>query len=327
MLQKPRLLAALLPIAIIIGFRYRIGADWGSYLNYLDIARYLSFLEASSLGDPGYILLNWAVARTFNAIWAVNLVCGLIFSFGLVAFARIQPRPWLALLVAVPYLVIVVAMGYSRQGVAIGFAMLGLVALQRDRSSAKFVIWIALAATFHKTAVLLVPLGALSAVHGRIWTTTWIGVATLLLYYLFLESSVESLIAGYIEAEYDSQGAAVRAAMNALPAAIFLLGRWRFHLARGERRLWTNMALLALTFAGLLFVSPSSTAIDRMGLYLIPVQIFVLSRLPDAFPAKGGEISPVTLGVIGYSAIVQFIWLNFATHARYWLPYQFYPLL
>jgi len=22
-----------------------------------------------------------------------------------------------------------------------------------------------------------------------------------------------------------------------------------------------------------------------------------------------------------------FVWLNFATHSKYWLPYQFYPLV
>jgi hypothetical protein len=31
------------------------------------------------------------------------------------------------------------------------------------------------------------------------------------------------------------------------------------------------------------------------------------------------------LGVIAYSALVLFVWLNFAKHADYWLPYQFYP--
>ena len=26
-----------------------------------------------------------------------------------------------------------------------------------------------------------------------------------------------------------------------------------------------------------------------------------------------------------YSAVL-FVWLNFATHSQYWLPYRFYPL-
>jgi hypothetical protein len=86
------------------------------------------------------------------------------------------------------------------------------------------------------------------------------------------------------------------------------------------------MALLALGFVVLLFVSPSSTAVDRMGLYLIPIQLFVLSRLPDAFPIMSRGVNPATLAVILYSAAVQFVWLNFAAHARYWIPYQLYFL-
>jgi len=324
MRRKPAFISAILLFTIVIGFRYRVGGDWGSYLNYLQKAEYLTFAEVLSSSDPGYILLNWLAAQTVGEIWAVNLLCGLIFSVGLVAFARIQPRPWLAILVAIPYLVIVVAMGYSRQGVAIGLAMLGFVALERSGSKMSFVIWITLAASFHKTALVLVPIAALSSDRGRIWTATWVGAATLLLYYLYLEDSVDHLVSGYIEAEYQSQGATIRVAMNALPAALFLLTRRRFRLKPSGLRLWTIMALVALGFVVLLSISPSSTAVDRMALYLIPIQLFVLSRLPEAFPAKSAGVNPMTLAVIGYSAAVQLVWLNFAAHSRAWIPYQFY---
>lgn len=325
--RKPTLIGATLLLTVMIGFRYEVGADWGAYLRYLDRSRYLSFTEVFGESDPGYILLNWLAAQTFGEIWAANLLCGLLFSIGLVTFARAQPRPWLTLLVATPYLVIVVAMGYSRQGVAIGLALLGLVALTRDRSTVKFVIWIALAAAFHKTALLLVPIAALSVNRGRVWTACWVGGATLLLYYLFLEDSVDRFMYIYIERELESQGTAIRIAMNALPSGIFLLYRRRFHLMPGELKLWTNMALIALAFIAAFIVSPSSTAVDRMALYFVPLQFFVLARLPDAFPMKEKRLSPITLGIIGYSAAVQFVWLNFAAHADAWVPYQFYPML
>lgn len=324
--RKPQFIGAAVIFTTMIGLRYDVGGDWLNYIPQLYEARYLSFPEIFSQRDPGYVLLNWLSVETFGEIWAVNLPCGLFFSIGLVTFARNQPRPWLAILAAVPYLVIVVAMGYSRQGVAIGLVMLGLVALTRDQSTVKFVIWTALAATFHKTALILVPIAALSSDRGRLWTVAWVGGATVLLYWLFLQDNVDNLVTNYIEAGYQSQGATIRVAMNALPAALFLRWRRRFHLAPTELRLWTIMALLALGFVVLLFVSPSSTAVDRMALYLIPVQLFVLSRLPEAFPAKSDGINPTTLAVVAYSASVQFVWLNFAANAFAWVPYQFYPL-
>ena len=73
-------------------------------------------------------MLNWLAARTELGPYFVNTVCAALFAWGLVVFCRAQPRPWLALVVAVPYLVTVVAMGYTRQGTAIGLAMLALPA-------------------------------------------------------------------------------------------------------------------------------------------------------------------------------------------------------
>ena len=53
-----------------------------------------------------------------------------------------------------------------------------------------------------------------------------------LFYVLLLQDSVEALQYNYIEAEYQSQGAAVRVAMNAMPTVLFLWFRRRF--AGGE---------------------------------------------------------------------------------------------
>lgn len=323
---QPLLVMMLLLLAVLIGFRYEVGGDWVHYIEYLDRAQYITLQEVFESGDPGYILLNWIAVQTINEVWAVNFLCGLIFAYGLVSFARMQPRPWLALVVAAPYLIMVVAMGYSRQAVAIGLVMRGLVAFERDKSILGFVIWVALAATVHKTAMMLVPFAALSSERGKIWTAIWVGGATILLYSLFLEDSVDGLVENYIESGYNSQGATIRVFMNALPAALFLVLRRRFNLDPQMRRLWTNMALAALAFIVLLVVSPSTTAVDRMALYLIPIQIFVLSRIPEAFPHYGKGINPVAFAVIAYSGLVQFVWLNFATHSQYWVPYKFYPL-
>lgn len=106
---------------------------------------------AWSLGhtDPGYALVNWEVGRMGLRIWAVNLICASIFTVGLLSLCRLQPKPLLAVLVAVPYLVIVVAMGYTRQSAAIGFLMLGLSQYVR-RATFRMLISLLLAASFHK---------------------------------------------------------------------------------------------------------------------------------------------------------------------------------
>ena len=63
---------------------------------------------------------------------------------------------------------------------------------------------------------------------------------------------------------------------------------------------------------------------DRVALYLIPIQLYVLSRLPNLFPREARNL-PI-FGVVVLCGLVQYVWLNYATHARHWIPYRFYPL-
>jgi hypothetical protein len=311
-------------LVLMIGLRHQVGGDWGSYAAELRLASYVMLQQAATQGDPAYSLLNWLASRVGGGLYLVNTVCAVFFSWGLVVFCRAQPRPWLALVVAVPYLVTVVAMGYTRQGTAIGLAMLALVALS-NRKIFWFVVFVALAAAFHKSAVILMPLAVLAGTKRKMWTVFWVGLSTALFYVLLLQESVDSLTDNYIGAQYDSAGAAIRVAMNAVPAALFLWFRRRFVMSPEDRTFWVWMSWGALVFVVLLVVSPSSTAVDRVALYWIPLQLFVLSRLPDALGKPNGRNGILVRWVVAYCAAVLFVWLMFATHAQYWLPYQFYP--
>ncbi len=318
--------AVFVSLALMIGLRHQVGGDWATYKATVDTLTNLKLSEALSgnYRDPTDMFLNWVAAQSGLGLYLVNCVYGILFTWGLLVFCREQPRPWLALTVAVPYLITVVAMGYARQGVAIGLVMLGLVALSKQRVF-KFLFWVALAATIHKSAVILVPLAVLAGSGRKLWMLLWVSVTAVFLFGLLLQESVEHLVAGYIDSQYESFGAAVRIAMNAVPAALFLLLRKRFQMPPAQRSFWTWMSLGALAFVLLLYVSPSSTAVDRVALYWIPLQLFVWSRIPDAMGRPGAANAVWVYSVVAYSAVVYFVWLFFATHSLYWLPYQFYP--
>ena len=107
----------------------------------------------------------------------------------------------------------------------------------------------------------------------------------------------------------------------------------RNYLTLAWRNLFKNKIYSVINILGLaagmavamliaLFVLPSSTVVDRLSLYLIPLQLAVLPRVAYLFGARN-------LGrflVVVYAALVLFVWLNFAVHAEYWLPYQIYPI-
>ena len=315
-----------LVFALVIGLRHEVGGDW---LNYAESVEYFSSLDffaaitETQKSDPAFTFLCW-LSPNLGGDYFVNLVCGVLFTVGLFAFCRDQPNPWLALTVAVPYLVTVVAMGYTRQGVAIGLSMLGLVAL-RHQKRLKFLWWVGVASAFHKSAVILIPLALFSG-SRRKWSTLF-GVAVIgpLAFILFLQESVERLIAGYVLDGMDSSGALVRVIMNALPASFFLVLRKRFALSETGQSFWTWMSISALLFIPALALSPSSTAVDRVALYWIPIQIFVWSRLPEAVSVGPLSERLILRSVAGYSFSVLLIWLVFGKFSFLWLPYKFYP--
>jgi hypothetical protein len=310
-------------LTLMIGYRYRVGGDWFNYYeNYLD-AVYLSIAETiAERGDPAFVIVSWLSVELGWEIYGVNLICGGVFSAGLFAFCRSQPRPWLCLTVAIPYLVIVVGMGYTRQSAAIGLVMLALTHLSRN-DLRRFLFWVAMGALFHKSAVIVVPVAILARMRNPGWTLFWVGGTAAMLYVLLLLDFAEQLVQNYIEAEYESEGAAIRVFMNAVPAAVYLIFRTRLTENPDERGLWTWLSLLAIGFVPLLQVSPSSTAVDRVALYLIPLQLYVLSRVPGLLMREVPLFGVVV--VIAYSALVEFVWLNYATFSEYWKPYRFYP--
>lgn len=312
----------IVAMAFVIGLRHQVGGDWYNYLYHFGSISTLSFNGALRYGDPGYSLINWLAARAGGDMHYANLVCAGLLMLGTAQFCRTQPKPWLALLVAVPYLLVVVGMGYTRQATALGLAMMGMVALGQQRVR-DFVIWIAVAALFHKTAVLLVPIAALAVRRNRVWTATWVFAASGLMYWTLLQSDASNLWENYVEADMDSQGGMIRVAMNAIPAVILLLFGKRLIDDPQTRRTWKLLAMLALACIPL--VSLASTAVDRMALYLIPLQMLVFSRLHRLAPGRQGRTLAV-MGVVFYYAAVLWVWLHFATHSEYWLPYQFMPI-
>jgi hypothetical protein len=323
---NPLFIAATVFAALLIGFRYEVGGDWDQYLSIYEL---LSDYDLwSSLiyngSDPGYSLINWLSASAGFKIWAVNLACGAIFIYGVARFARCQPNPWLAVVVAVPYLIIGVGMGYTRQAVAIGLAMAGLAALFNG-SFRKFMMWTVAAALFHRTAVVMIPIVALSFTRNRLQTIAVGAVGSFMGYYFLLRPALERYSHGYIEQEYEAQGAIIRLAMNLIPAVVFLLFSKRFALDPAQRNIWRNFSFIALAAFGAYFLTQSSVVLDRLALYVIPLQLFVFSRLPAIFGKNGRQSGTILLLILLYSAGVQFVWLNFANHARYWVPYRVYP--
>ena len=309
-------------LVLFIGLRFEVGGDWYNYSNLIESVKDISLFNGLKITDPAYSLINWISAYFNFAQYLPNLICAIIFGFGLFKFCITQPAPWLALTISIPYLVIVVAMGYTRQSVAIGLVMLALIYIEKNKLF--FILfYLILATLFHKSAIVILPFILFSGKRAFIGIIGIIFIG-ILLYISLIQENIESLYSGYILDQYDSSGALVRILMCTMPGIIFLLFRKKFNLSIKQLEFWTWFAIGSLSLIPLFYLSPSSTAVDRIALYWIPLQIFVLSRLPSALSYKNIEHGREWLFIIlFYSFLIQFIWLFYADYRSFWLPYKF----
>lgn len=312
---------ALLFTTLMVGLRYKVGGDWATYEDMYHDIYMQSLPDSFQFSEPGYAFLNWFSAQFDGGVYVANLACGIVFMLGLSSLVRRQPNPWLAMTVAVPYLIIVVGMGYTRQAAAIGMVCWAIARADRDPIW-KTVAKIAFAALFHKTAILflpilLAPVARRNLLLGIVGAITFVGLAV-----VALGGSTDRLVASYVNSDYQSSGAAIRISMNVLAAAAFFAFRKKLALSPEYRLIWTIQSGLALLCVVGLVYSSSSVGVDRIALFLIPLQIFVYGNLPytTRITPKGRAFA--TFVIIAYSVAVQYVYFVHGTFSYAWLPYQ-----
>lgn len=304
-------------LVIFIGFRDYVGGDWNNYLRRFQQISDLTFSQTIEKSDPGYQFIVYMMNAWGFEIYAVNFISAILFTTGLIVFLRKELNPWLGLSVAIPYLIIVVSMGYTRQGVALGLVMWGLASLERKKLM-WFLVCIALAVSFHKSAVLMIAFGMFTQGRGKLFQGIAVFVTGVGIWLSFVEESSTTLWKNYVETEMKSQGAMIRVVLNAIPAVLLFILRKKWQQNFNDYTLWMMIALASL--ASLFAVQFASTAVDRMALYFIPIQIVVYARLPFLLKASLSPKITTTLIILFYGLIL-FVWLNYAANARYWTPY------
>ena len=81
-------------LVLLIGFRYEVGGDWISYIKMVEQSEGALLRNYLSIGhDPGYKFLNWVGSNLWGDIYLVNIVSAAIFTWGLLSYCRLHPRP------------------------------------------------------------------------------------------------------------------------------------------------------------------------------------------------------------------------------------------
>jgi len=269
-------------------------------------------------------MLNYYVNLLGGDIYLVNLICALIFVYGVWRFAFLQPNPWLVLIISIPFLTHIVAMGYTRQSVAVGFIFVAIANLQQQKNL-WFWIQIFLAAIFYKISAVFILLGIMQSNRIDIYIKMIILLSFAVIIYTVLQSKLATFYNSYIAVSESgkqfmvSTGAIPRVLMNVIPATILLLNLKNLQIEENIKRLFILMSLAVLITFPLVFWR--STPIDRIHIFLIPVQLMVFSRL-SLLVKEAYLKQTLVFGIVISYAFVLFVWFNFARTLRKWIPYD-----
>ncbi len=306
---------------LLAGLRFEVGGDWETYNTIYDDIRTDTLAYALQNYDPLFAIVAFVSAKLDTGIYLVNAICAFMLVYGVVQVALRLREPWLALTMAVPYLLIVVGMGYVRQGAAIGMILTAIASFDRSRP-VRTLAFLVVAIGFHSSAIVAFPLFSYALAARYKAAAVFFAIVGSFFWIAIVAPRLGTYEAGYIDAEYESSGAVTRILMNVLPSALLLI-RWRhFGASDRVRSVWVLAAAANMLALAALYLSPSSTAVDRVALFFSPVQMAVFGEFRDLVPTGKRFLIPLRLLLIGLAAVVQIVWLVFATHAQYWVPYQ-----
>ncbi|WP_394752366.1 EpsG family protein [Crenothrix sp.] len=302
---------------IFIGLRYEVGADRVAYAEMYDNIASLSFQNALLYTESGFAALNWVLAQMDAGVYWVNFIVAIIFVSGLIQFAKRTPLPWLALISVTPYLVIAVAMSGVRQSAAIGLVFHLMASWRKGLVIKLFFSLVAI--LFHYSALM-----SLIFVQQSVKMPVWFRVSLLSLGAIAMYPILSTTDAyakynqTYLEDNIVSSGALMHVLLNAIPAAIYLLLSRKWKAKFGESDFLPMLSVLSI--ASVFGVGVSSTGIDRLALYLSPIQMIVYGSLPLVFGRQ--HTTKLSLAIVGLHLIILFWWLNYANTAFAFLPYN-----
>lgn len=302
------------------GFRDEVGPDWFAYQFKYDYLSRTSYLEGMVYSEPGFAILNWLVGKIEGSVYLVNGVIATILVTGTVRLAKLMPFPWLALISVTPYLIIVIGMSAARQAAAIGIVFHLIAIWVQGAGLLKKILYALLAISFHYSAVLALLFVVQSIRMPQLYRLVLLIVGGGMSFpVLMATKKAEYYEHTYLSNNMISSGALMHASLNAIPAIIYFIFYRKFKKIFVLNDLVFLFAVLSIV--SIFGVSVSSTGVDRLSLYLSPIQMMIYATLPLIFINKTTQ-KEVYLFIIFVQIMIMVVWFNFAGHAHGYLPYK-----
>ena len=268
----------LFALFAFVAFRYKVGCDWSGYFNIFQIARNLQITWQTT--EVGFWTANKLLHYYELDYPYINIVAAIAFFLGLHALANRQPNPIGVLALSFPILIMNLAMSGIRQGIAVGFFCFACNAFVETRL-VRFITAIGIGGLFHSSVLFFLVLAPF--VRGA-YSLGRVALGGLLsapgIYYFLTSETFDLYSKRYVGSTTEAFGAPFRTGLLALTGIAFVMfldGKWKEESLGDYKLVKICSYLMIMTFPLCLY---SSVAGDRLGYYLIPVQLMILARLP-----------------------------------------------
>jgi hypothetical protein len=296
----------LIGLFLFAGFRYEVGCDWSGYLNIFQLASN----KVITLQTPEAAF--WTANKLLHDFEfdypSINVISSIFFFLGLNALAKRQPDPVGILTLAFPILILNLAMSGIRQAIAVGLFCFACNAFIESRLFC-FILLVLIGSTFHSSVLFFLTLAPF--VRGE-YTTRRVALGALLalpgVYYFLTSATFEVYSQRYVGTGAEASGAPFRTGLLALTGIAFLWfldDKWKASFIQDYKLVKICSVMMILTVPLAVY---SSVMGDRVGYYLIPAQLMILTRLP--LLVRGRYAAQIAFAPYAAAALFLATWVN-----------------
>ncbi len=331
---QPLWFSYLILLTIFVGFRYNVGGDWIIYDEYFNLINSTNDIFKTEIGsilsvntEFGYDFII-LLFKTFGLdIVHLNLFLSIIFFLSLTLFFNILDNKYLAIIISFPFAILLLGMGFQRQAISFSFLLFAVYYLSKDKKNI-FYLFLILGIFFHKSLIIFIFYYFFEKLKNisSLFSKNSIIILSILIIFLFIfRQNFLSLIDIYLldqSKEFEpSKGAYYRIFPSFISAIIYLYFYKNLNYSNDIKSFFLYLTFISIFTSIIMIILP--TFADRLNLYLLPLQIFVFTNIITISGLKKYSII-IELAIISFYFLFLLVWLTFATHRQFWIPYNNY---
>lgn len=303
-------------LILFCGYRFNVGGDWNYYI---ETFFYTDKFELNFLG------LLIAFSKYINLSFANhNLLISIIFFSYLMYLIKEYKNKLFILSCSFPILIFISHMGFVKQSLAIIFLVNSIFEYKKENYNHSIILFF-LSVFAHYSSLIFI----FFFINKKLFKNRYSIILCLIFVFLIifnLDIILNKIRYFLFDFEFaSSKGAYLRVTLVFMMSLFLFLVKNTLDLSNEYSLLLYFVSLTSLIFFILIIFFPNFTLIDRLNYYLIPFMYFFIDKFLSI--QKNNIQLLCKLFVIILNFIVLIVWLNYAKHNIFWLPYKNYLLM